>query len=537
MTPRSPTTAAQAPTLEAACRRWPARPATTHAGVTTSYAELWERVSALAGAYRWLGVGPGDRILCQLPTSPEFLVAVHAAWACGAVHVGADNDLTGTELSRLVERTEASVLLFQHLPGAADPLAPLRPVTQAHPGTTVVVHGARPQDERHLSLEDLLGTRAGPMAAAKAEPPEPPERAPDDPALLFLTSGTTGTPKGVVETMAALWAKVAYFADAFGPGPDDVHLMYLPISHAFGLKLSLTALLSGGRLVLLDRFSPSEALRLVTEERVSVLPGTPTHLTLLVKALDSARHDVASLRWAVAAAAPLPPPLLDQVYAKLGVELFYVYGCSEGFLVSTTERDEIYAGSVGTSVFRGPPGTPPDGSVAVVEPYDHTPLPPGEVGEIVFGARQPVRYWGEAEVATEGWYHTGDLGRIDDDGLVHVVGRLKELINRGGLKVAPGEVEAALVRHPGVADAGVIATPDPVLGEAVCACVVPAGHPPPDLAELRAFLGADLGRHKLPDELCLLEAIPRTKIAKVDRAALRGLVVDADAPRQFWRAR
>ncbi len=533
MTPRSLTPAALAPTLEAACRRWPARLATTHAGVSISYAELWERVSALADAYRSLGVRPGDRIVCQLPTCPAHLVAAHAAWACGAVHVGADNDLTGPELSLLVERTEASVLLFQPRPGASDPLTPLRPVTRDHPSTIVVVHGATPEDERHLSLEALLGTGAGTMAA-KAEPPE---LAPDDPALLFLTSGTTGTPKGVVETMAALWAKVAYFADAFGPGPDDVHLMYLPISHAFGLKLSLAALLSGGRLVLVDRFSPGEALRLVSEERVSVLPGTPTHLTLLVDALDPARHDLASLRWAVAAAAALAPPLLDQVYAKLGVELFYVYGCSEGFLVSTTERDEIYAGSVGRSVFRGPPGTPPDGSVAVVEPSDHTPLPPGEVGEIVFGARQPVRYWGEAEVAAEGWYHTGDLGRIERDGRLHVVGRLKELINRGGLKVAPGEVEALLVRHPGVTDAGVIAMPDPVLGEAVCACVVPAGQPPPDLAELRAFLAPDLARHKLPDELYLVEAIPRTKISKVDRAALRALVDDADAEPECLRPR
>ncbi len=511
-------TAGLAPNLEVACRRWAGRPALTHRGRTLSYGELWRQVEALAAAYADVGVQPGDRLICQLPDRPEHVVALAAAWARGAIHVGADHDLTDAELARLVLDTGARALVLHpsHEDDANGAAARAQPGRSVH----IVLPGDGDAPARHLCLAEVLD------APSPSRPPLAPPHGPGVTALLFLTSGTTGRPKGVQETLPALWAKLAYFAEAFAPGPADVHLMYLPMSHAFGLKLSLTALLSGGRLVLLDRFSPEEALRLVTEERVSVLPGTPTHFTLLVQALDRARHRVDSLRWAVAAAAALTPPLLEHVYGKLGVEVFFVYGCSEGFLTSTTDRGDIFAGSVGHHVFCGPEGTPPDGRVAVVDAATGTALAADETGEIVFGARQPVRYWGEPEVATDGWYHTGDLGRMDAEGRLFVTGRLKELINRGGLKVAPSEVEATLVRHPAVADGAVVGVPDPVLGEAVCACVVVPEGEVPGLAELRSFMGTSLARHKLPDELCVVEAIPRTQISKVDRPALAELVAE-----------
>jgi non-ribosomal peptide synthetase component E (peptide arylation enzyme) len=231
------------------------------------------------------------------------------------------------------------------------------------------------------------------------------------------------------------------------------------------------------------------------------------------------------------------PVLVEKVYDRLGVELLYVYGCSEGFTTETTDRQDIVQGSVGNLVFEGPQGTAADGTVAILDPDDATPVSPGEIGEIAFGARVPVRYWRRPPVATDGWYHTGDLGRMDAEGRVYVLGRLKQVVNRGGLKVSPGEVEVAMVRHPKVADAAVIATPDPVLGEATCACIVPSYDEPPDLEELRSFLGIDLARHKLPDELCLVESIPRTQIGKVNRPALDTLVIDGERPRQRLRPR
>jgi acyl-CoA synthetase (AMP-forming)/AMP-acid ligase II len=518
-----------APTLEAACRRWAEQPAVTYRGRTITYTELWRQVSALAGAYRQLGIRPGDRVVSALRNCPEHVVAISAAWAVGAIHVGADDDLTGPELSDLVTHTEAAAVLFHPRPGADDPHAPLRAVARARPETLRIVHEGEPGAGEHVLAALLEGGQAG--------APIEPLQGPDEPGLMFLTSGTTGRPKGVLETLPACWAKMQFFTDAFRPGPNDVHLVYLPVAHVFGLRLALITLLRGGRLVLQERFSPAGALRLVTDERVTVLPGMPPHLTLLLRALDPEAHDVSHLRWVVSAAATLPRPLAEQVYERLGAEILYVFGCSEGFTTQTTDRDEILRGSVGRTVFQGPPGTPADGTVAILDPQTNTPVAPGEMGEICFGASVPVRYWRHPDVASDGWYRSGDLGRIDEDGLLYVLGRRKEVVNRGGLKVTPTEVEAVLVRHAGVADAAVVATPDPVLGEAVCACVVPADGGIPDLSDVRDFLGATLARHKLPDELCVLDRIPRSPLGKVDRPVLRSLVVDGDAPRQRLRPR
>ena len=506
------------PSLYAACRRWGDQPAITFEGTTMTYAELGRGVARLAAAYRRLGIRPGDRILCQLPNSPEHVMALNAAWAIGAVHVGTDNDLTGRELAWLAERTEAAALLFRPHPDAGDPDGPARAVGAASPATRVV------------GAEELADALAGPEELDDWSP----AHGPHDTSHLLLTSGTTGHPKAVRETLPACWAKMQFFADAFAPGPQDVHLLHLPMAHVFGMRLALLALLSGGRLVIAERFSPTGALQLVTEERVTVLPGMPAHFTLLLDALDPRQHRVDTLRWAISAASALPRALVDRIYENLGVDLLYVYGCSENFTVLTTDREQIRRGSVGRVVFKGPEGTPPDGTIAVLEPGGGTVLAPGEVGELAFGAASPVRYWKDPDAATDGWYRTGDLGRIDADGSVHVLGRLKELVNRGGLHVSPTEVETAVRLHPGVADAAVVGTPDPVLGEAVCACVVPdPTGTPPALAELRTFLADVLARHKLPDELCLVGRIPRTKIGKVDRAALREAALGR--PRERWR--
>jgi acyl-CoA synthetase (AMP-forming)/AMP-acid ligase II len=525
-----------APDLETACRRWAERPAITFQGMTTTYADLWKQASNLARSYVRMGVGKGDRIVCQFLNIPEHVVAIAAAWALGAVHVGTDNDLTGPELIRLVDQVGAAALLFQPRPDGD--LTALLAVQAARPGVRLIVHGAergdRPDTHDLAHLGDLL---AG-TAEANGDPvPLPTPADPSELAVLLLTSGTTGKSKAVLESHTACWAKMQFFADAFEPGPSDVHLVYLPMAHVFGLRLGLIALLTGGRLVLLDRFSAERALHLVADEGVTVLPGMPTHLTLILAALDPDRHAVGTLRWAISAATALPAPVATGVYERLAGDLLYVFGCAEGFTTRTTDRLQILAGSVGNTVFEGPPGTAQDGTVSILDPADYRPVPTGEVGEISFGARSPVEYWGDPPTATDGWYHTGDLGRVDADGCLYVVGRLKELVNRGGLKVAPSEIEAAIVRHPGIFDAGVVPSPDPVLGEAICACVVPTGTDVPDLAELRSFVGATLARHKLPDELCVMERIPRTKIGKVDRAVLTAMVAEGDLPRQRWRPR
>jgi acyl-CoA synthetase (AMP-forming)/AMP-acid ligase II len=465
--------------------------------------------------------------LCQLPVSPEHVIAVGAAWACGAIHVGADKDLTGPELSALVTRTGAAALVYAPPANAPDPLGPLRTVRATHPSLLAIVDGHDPE-EGEQALSGLL-------SASPPDPQPPSLTGPDDAALLVLTSGTTARPKLVVETLPALWGKVKLFADQLAPAPADVHLMYLPLCHVFGLKLTLMALASGGRVVTLDRFSSQAALRLAREEEVTVLSGTPTHLTLLLRHLDRQPDALSAVRAIAFAAAPPPPVLIAELYAHVGAELMHVYGCSEGFVTLTTDREEISRGAAGRTVFRGPPGTAPTGTVAILEPDGMGFVGPEAVGEIAYETAAPVRYWDQPAAGADGWYRTGDLGWLDTSGCLTVSGRLKDVVNRGGLKVACAEIEAVLAGEPGVAECAIAAVADPVLGEAICACVVPAGPRSPSLAEIRQGLAERLARHKLPDELILLAALPRSRMGKVDRTALGALAAERDRPRERLR--
>jgi acyl-CoA synthetase (AMP-forming)/AMP-acid ligase II len=304
----------------------------------------------------------------------------------------------------------------------------------------------------------------------------------------------------------------------------------LPLTHGLGTSLAYMALSSGGRIVLTERFSADDSLRLIGEERITVLNGTPTHFILLTNRLDRARHDVSSLRTGVGSAASFPPPLLRRIFDDLGMDFLLMYGSSEGVGVSTTDKDDMLRGAV---------GRPVPGFVAIVGP-DRDPVPGGEIGEIAFNRDfAEVEYWRDSAggapptpgPAPNGrWYYSGDLGRMDEQGRLYLLGRLKHQIDRGGLKIDPGEIEQALMRVPGLLDAAVIGMPNPVLGEIVCACVVPGPGGEPALTGLRHALGAELAPHKLPEELALLDAIPRTALGKVDRAALREAA--AAAPRR-----
>jgi acyl-CoA synthetase (AMP-forming)/AMP-acid ligase II len=499
--------------LQGAWSTWPERPALVHRGRTTTYRGLGEAAAALAGTYATLGIGRGDRIACSVSNRPEHVAALAAAWLHGAVHVCVDHDSTAPELSRIVASTQATALVWEPAAGSAEPLATLRTLRDEHPGIAVLVVGEEPVPDGCLPVSTVLAT-AGHRPEAGAGP------APDDPALIFISSGTTGTPKATVGfhgNLAGRWPRLAGW---LGFGPDDVHLAQLPLSHGFGLLTAISALLSGGTLALLGRSSTGAVLRTIGEEGVTVVNGAPAHFRLILDRLDPALHDVGSLRLSIGTAATFQPSLIRAIRRRLGVDFVVMYGSSEGIGVATKDLDDILLGAV---------GRPAPGSVAIVA-SDHARLPAGEVGEIAFSRSvYPVRYWQPADALREddGWYYSGDLGRLDADGRLYVYGRLKHQIDRGGLKVDPAEVEAAVLRCAGVTDAAVIALPNPMLGESVCACVVPGAAGPPSLEQLRASLAAELAPYKLPEELCLVESIPRTALGKVALDVLRGEVMDS----------
>lgn len=496
--------------LQGACGQWADRPALTWAGRHTTYAELGAAVRRTAAAYRAIGIGRGDRVVCCVSNRPELFVALGAAWGAGAVHVCADHQLTGPELSRVVELTGAAALVWEPPADAPDPFFALRAVRARSPGLRVLLVGDHAAPEGCQAFGEMSAPpRPGPAGPAA-----------EDPALIFVSSGTTGAPKatlGYHGNLAQRWRRLAGWLRF---GENDVHLAHLPLSHGFGMMMAIGALLSGGRLVLLDPFTAGEALRLIRAEGVTVLNGAPAHFTLVLSRLEAEGGGVETLRLAVGTAAAFPPRLVRGIWERLGAEFMYMYGSSEGVGVATTDRGDIARGSV---------GRPAPGAVRVVD-AQRRPLPAGEVGELAFSRRvYPVRYWGAAAPDEEEWYYSGDLGRLDQEGRLYVLGRLKHQIDRGGLKVDPVEVEAALLRLPCVADAAVVGVPDPVLGETVCACVVPAPGRAPELQEVRAALAGELAPYKLPQSLCLLERVPRTRIGKVDLAALRAAAATGPA--------
>lgn len=512
--------------LEEAARRWPERPALTDRHRRLTHAELADAVARLAAGYARLGLAGGARVVSCVSNRCEALIALGAAWRYGAVHVGAEDRSTGPELAAIVEQTGAALLLYEPVPGSADPLAPMETVRRIHPDLHVVIVGDVPVHEEWTRWSELVDSGAEPFAKAA-----PSMR---DPAIVFVSSGTTGRPKATVGfhgNLARRWRRLGGWLEF---SPEDVHLAQLPLSHGFGMMMAVAGLLSGGRLVLHERFSAEAALAAVGDEGITVVNGAPAHFKLLLNRLDEARHDVGTLRLSVGTAAPFAPELVTDIWERLGVRFMFMYGSSEGVGVATTDEDDIMRGSV---------GRPAPGSTAIVGP-DHRPLPVGAVGEVAFSRGvYPVRYWEDHDalrppepepVANGDWYYSGDLGRLDEEGRLYIVGRLKHQIDRGGLKVDPMEVENALLTRPEVADAAVLGLLNPVLGEEVCACVAPSPGEAPTLAELRDALGERLAPHKLPEVLYLLDEIPRTRIGKVDSDRLRDLM-DARRPQRLVR--
>ncbi len=484
--------------LQGAWQTWPDRTAIVQRGRSMTYRELQAATEAVAAGYATLGIEPGDRIVCSVSNRPEYLVALGAAWLCGAVHVGIDFGSTVPELSHVLRATEAKALVCEST-------VSLDPLLEEHPGVEVITVGETPPPSCH-SLDDL---------SAVGGAPNPVNQKAEDPALIFISSGTTGTPKATIGwhgNLAGRWTRLGGW---LGFRSDDVHLVQLPLSHGFGLLTAMAGLLSGGTLAPLDRFSTDGVLTTISDEHVTVFNGAPAHFRLVLDRLDERLHDVSSLRLSIGTAAAFSPELVAEIRTRLGVEMVVMYGSSEGIGVATKDQDDILLGAV---------GRPAPESVTVVAP-DHTPLPVGEIGELAFSrAVFPVRYWDDESSNGQEWYYSGDLGKLDAEGRLYLHGRLKHQIDRGGLKIDPVEVEAALLRRGDLRDAAVIGVPNPVLGESVCACVVPHDGKSPTLEELRAQLANELAPYKLPESLCLLESIPRTALGKVELEELSALV-------------
>ena len=496
------------------------RPAVVDGDRRLSYAELAARARDFAGALVASGVEAGDQVALWAPNSPEWIVAVLGLFQAGAVLVPVNTRFKGVEAADILARSRARALVTVTDFLGTDYLALLEAAEAKLPelATVVVAQGPAPED-----TEPWDGFLARATDACRAEA----ERRGGDvtahyPSDILFTSGTTGTPKGVVMTHGRTVGVATDWVAMTGLGPDDRYLMVNPYFHMFGLKAGILASVAAGATMYPEPvFDADRALARVAAERITVLPGAPTLYQSLLDHPDRDRHDLSSLRVAVTGAADIPVELIRRVGAELPFSLIVTgYGLTEAGTASATSPDDDPE-TIATTVGRARPGF----EIRIVE--GERDLSPGETGEILLRGPSVMAGYLDDPAATaatlspDGWLRTGDLGVVDERGCLRIVGRSKDMFIVGGFNAYPAEIENHLLRHPDVAQAAVIGIPDDRLGEVGMAFVVTRSGATDGGDEIMAWCRDQMANYKVPRAIEILSELPVNATGKVVKDELR----------------
>ena len=470
------------------------RPAVRLDGLVLTYSQLEDAAGRAAALLSSLGVGPGDRVAVMLPNVPAFPIAFYGALGAGGIVVPMNPLLKSREVAYYLGDSGAKVLFAWH--AAAGEAA----------------RGAAGTGARVIEVDepDLAAALAG-FAAVPARA----DQAGDDDAVILYTSGTTGRPKGAELTHAGLTGNAELTAATLlHAGPGDVVMGCLPLFHVFGLTCGLNAtIVGGGALTLLPRFDAGQALEIIGRDKVTIFEGVPTMYAAMLHHPARATADTSSLRTCVSGGAAMPVEIMRGFEQIFGCMILEGYGLSETSPVATFNHP-------GRVRKPGSIGTPVEGVQMRVVDADGAVLPAGQVGEIAIRGPNVMKgYWGKpeatAEVIPDGWFRTGDLARVDDDGYFYIVGRQKDLIIRGGYNVYPREIEEALHEHPAVAEVAVIGIPHVELGEDVGAAVQLKPGATATPVELRAFARERVAAYKYPRHVWLVRTLPKGPTGKV----------------------
>ena len=427
-----------------------------------TYAELDELAERAAAAIVAAGVEPGDRYGILSANSVEFIAYFFAAAKCGAIAVPLSTRATEHEIANIVADCGMKVLFREPL---------------------------KIGDER---LRD-----------------QPPTTNDEQIHCLLYTSGTTGKPKGVMIPRRQLYWNGYNTAVNWGLREDDVSPIYTPLYHAGGVAAFLIPIFTvGGTIVLHKSFDASAIWRTIERERCTVVLGVPTTWKLLMDAPEFAAADLSHVRWFISGGAPLPHYIIE-AYQKRGVDMKQGYGMTEvgvNCFTMTVEESRRKPGSIGKPMM-----------------FTEVRLVNDEMW--IRGPHVSKGYWNNPEATAaafdaDGWLHTGDLARRDEEGFFYIAGRAKDMFISGGVNVYPAEIEAELVSHPRVADAAVIAVPDPIWGEAGVAFVVGDV----DENDVNAWLASRIAKFKLPKKYVFVDALPRTPYGKVEKAKLKEML-------------
>jgi long-chain acyl-CoA synthetase len=485
--------------LTASAERYPDSPALRIDDVVITYSDLDDATARVAGLLRERGLEPGDRVGIMLPNVPQFAFAYYGVLRAGGVVVPMNVLLKQREVEFYLGDPEAKLIFAWHEFADA-----------AEQGAAAV--GAECILVEPVSFGRLL---------AGAEPVrEVADRAADDTAVILYTSGTTGKPKGAELTHSNLAINADVSKALFSLGHEDVILGTLPLFHAFGQTCGLNAAISAGTsLTLIPRFSAEAALAAIERDRVTVFEGVPTMFSALLHHPERERFDVSTLRVCVSGGAALPVEVLRGFEEAFGCVVLEGYGLSETSPVACFNHPdrERKPGSI---------GTPIEGvEMRLVDDHRET-VAPDEVGEIAIRGHNVMKgYWNRPEATADaidsaGWFYSGDIARVDEDGCYFIVDRKKELIIRGGYNVYPREIEEVLYEHPAVREAAVIGIPHADLGEEVGAAVALKDGENVTESDIRDYVKANVAAYKYPRHVWFVDELPKGPTGKILKRAI-----------------
>ena len=481
----------------------PAHPAILFEGRRIGYAELDTQASRLAHALVAHGVSAGDRVALFLPNVPEFAIVFFAAQKLGAVTVSINAIFRSAEVEYLLNDSGAKVVftvgeLAQFVPRERCPALE----------QVVICEGDTPAGAATLAA----------WCAGRDARFELVERAADAPASLLYSSGTTGFPKGVTLTQSNISSNVATAARYSGYRADDRLAVFLPLFHVYGQNYIMNAAVqAGATIVLFRRFVPDPVLEAIARERITLFFGVPTIFIGLLS-MDLSKYDLSSIRYEMSAAATMPEEISRRWTERFGRRVYEGYGLTEcSPFACYNDLVEHRFGSVGRAV---------EGfELAIFDEADRE-LPRGEWGEIVIRGPGVMKgYWNRPEDTAQalrgGWLHSGDIGRMDDDGYVFIVDRVKDMINLSGFKVWPAEVEQYLYKLPQVQEVAVYGLPHPDKGEQVVAAVVPKPGQRLTADEVIAYCRANIAAYKVPARVDIVSELPKSATGKILKRVLR----------------
>ena len=483
--------------------------------------EIAREATQLAEGLRSLGIDKGDRVIVMMLNCPEVIIAYQGIARAGAIIIPVLPLLKGPEVRYIAENSVAKAIITDNklLPLLRNALADVPSMEHI---ISTGLEGDVESDTSHPqsvhAYQDVVA-KGAPMADHYLEDLEGVSLSEEDIAVTMYTSGTTGRPKGVVLTHRNLIsnARSARRANTDEELAGEVQLAVLPLAHSFGLLVSNVAYLSGATLVMHPRFDTTAVLSAIERYRISGFAGVPAMFVALLYTPDTEKYDTSSLQNCVCGSAPLPLAILEGFEHKFGCPILEGYGLTEATTALTGHKVDMprKPGSV---------GKPIDGVEVLVVDENDQPVPVGEVGEVI--ARGPNIMKGyynmpeeTAAVLRNGWLHTGDMGRFDEDGYLYIVERKKDLIIRGGFNIYPRDVEEVLNRHPAVIESAVIGIPSERMGEEVKAFVVTRSDV--DAETLKDYCRESLANYKTPSEIEFVNALPRNIVGKIDKKELR----------------